>query len=183
MRIYRLAAAIGSTLVLTLFGATSAHAAGHQTLVSGFEFQATSTQGRFAGTASGQGTDGLWGAWSIVVDHRLLGSDTCGAPPYRCAQITGGSFALAVTSPTPEFITGNFDSQDLHTDGIVQESGFAGCMDQRFRIRDSMHSVGTGSQHTGTGAFAAVLTHHRRTVFGSCVTYAATVSGTVSLTF
>jgi hypothetical protein len=34
---------------------------------------------------------------------------------------------------------------------------------------------------TGTGHFAATLTHHRRSVLGRCWLYAATVGGTVTL--
>jgi hypothetical protein len=36
---------------------------------------------------------------------------------------------------------------------------------------------------TGSGTFQGWLVHHRRSIFGRCVTYFATVTGTVTLTF
>jgi hypothetical protein len=33
------------------------------------------------------------------------------------------------------------------------------------------------------GAFSAVLTHHRARVFGVCVTYSASVTGSLSFSF
>jgi hypothetical protein len=56
-------------------------------------------------------------------------------------------------------------------------------MDEAFSIVDSMNNVSAGSQHGGTGRFSATLTHHRRSFWGRCITYAATVQGTVVLNF
>ena len=183
MKALKLVATLLSTLVLAAVGTTSATATEHTTLVSGFEMYATSTQGNFAGTASPGATNGLSGAWSIVVYHTLLGADRCGDPPYPCAQVTGGSFTLAVTSPTAELVTGNFDYQAPHTPGIVQSPPYTSCGTQLFHITDTLNSVGTGSQHSGTGNFDAYLWHYRTWIFGRCVTYAATVKGTVLLSF
>ena len=132
--------------------------------VSGFEYAATSTQGRFAGIASGA----LPGAWSVTVDHTPLGTS---------ATITGGDFQLSTRlARTLTAVSGDF------TAGTIRQlSGFTGCVSQRYAVNGVLRDVGSGSVRRGTGAFAATLTHHRTTIFGRCVTYAATVSGSLSL--
>ncbi len=187
MKALKLAATLLSTLMLAVIGATSAEASvSHGTNVSGFEFYATATEGRFAGTASGTGSHGLWGAWSIVVQHSSL--DPCfpmqPATPEKppCAIVNGGTFTLGETSPAPELVTGQFDIGGP-TDRIDLVSGGSGCTDQVFTIQDGLSSVGTRSPFDGTGSFNATLTHHQRKFFGRCVTYAATVQGNVVLNF
>jgi hypothetical protein len=186
MKTLKLAATLLSSLALAVVGTTSVSATSHETVVSGFEMYATSTEGRFSGTATGQGQNGLWGAWSIVVDHTTL--DPCGqASTVPCAWVTGGSFALAVTSPTVEYVTGTFNPQDRLSvpgaDGIsVLQAGW-NCTTQEFKITDGLSHVGTGSQPSGSGRFVGYLWHHRHWVFGRCLTYAATVQGNVVLEF
>jgi hypothetical protein len=51
------------------------------------------------------------------------------------------------------------------------------CSNQVYRVDGDLRNVSV----TGTGHFAAMLTHHRRSVLGRCWLYAATVSGTVTL--
>jgi hypothetical protein len=184
MKALKLAATLLSTLVLVVVGATSAQASTttpHGTFVSGVEFYATSTEGRFSGTATGRDPNGLWGAWGIVVNHTVL--DSCWKQSWTdpCAQVTGGTFSLQAT--TPALITGNFTHQGTGVDGIVLGNAGANCTTQLFRITDSLNSVGTGSQHSGTGTFVGYLWHLRHWVFGRCVTYSATVQGTVVLNF
>src|SRR4029453_7574536 len=58
--------------------------------ISGHEYYYTSTDGRFAGTASGA----LPGAWNADVQHTKL---CLSCTPT--ATITGGSFSLATGSP------------------------------------------------------------------------------------
>jgi hypothetical protein len=129
--------------------------------ISGLEYAATSAQGRFAGVASGA----LPGAWSVTVDHTLLGTS---------AAITGGDFHLATRLDGT--LTGDF------TRGTVtQLSGFTGCASQRYAVTGVLSDVGPGSAGRGTGTFAATLTHYRTKIFGQCVTYSATVSGSLSL--
>jgi len=132
--------------------------------VSGLEYAATSTQGRFVGIASGA----LPGAWSVTVDHTPLGTS---------AAITGGDFHLATRlDGTLTVLTGDF------TRGTVRQlSGFTGCADQRYAVNGVLGGVGPGSAGRGTGTFAATLTHYRTEIFGQCVTYSATVSGSLSL--
>ena len=78
--------------------------------ISGYEYAATSAQGRFVGIASGA----LPGAWSVTVDHTPLGAS---------AAITGGDFHLATyLAGRLAAVTGDF------TGGTVtQLSGFTGC--------------------------------------------------------
>lgn len=181
MRGLKFTATIGTTALLALVSATPASAETHRSIVSGFEFYATSTQGRFAGTAQGQGANGLTGAWSIVVDHTSLSG--CRYAYQVCGQVTGGSFSLAVTDPI-EVVSGNFNGAPSagQPDTIVLvDPGFY-CTNQRFWIRDGLHAVGA-TNRTGTGSFDAYLTHYRHSIFGQCITYSATVQGLVILDF
>jgi hypothetical protein len=168
---------------LTVVGATGAEVATRgTTLVSGFEMYATMTEGRFTGTASGEGPSGFSGAWSIVVDHTPL--DPCvNASTQPCAQVTGGSFTLTVTSPSLQLISGTFDAQGAGVDGITLLESGPNCTTQLFSIKDGLSNVGSGAQAVGTGSFVGYLWHHRTGIFGSCVTYSATVQGTVELNF
>ena len=142
-----------------------AAAATYPDSVRGYEYAATSTQGRFAGAAAGA----LPGAWSATVDHTPLGT---------VATITGGDVYLATyLDGVPTLIIGNF------TGGTVRQlSGFTGCADQQYAVNDSVGDVGFGSAGTGSGAFAGTLTHHRTKIFGDCVIYSATITGSLTLT-
>lgn len=132
--------------------------------ISGLEYAATSVQGRFAGIASGS----LPGAWSVTVDHTPLGT---------AAAITGGDFHLATRRDgTLTVLTGDF------TRGTVRQlSGFTGCASQRYAVTGILGDVSPGSAGRGTGTFAATLTHYRTEIFGHCLTYSATVTGSLSL--
>jgi hypothetical protein len=132
--------------------------------ISGYEYAATSTQGRFVGLASGT----LFGAWAATVDHAPLGTP---------ATIKGGDFHLAThLHGTFTTVTGGF------TGGTVKQvSGFTGCVNQKYAVDGVLGDVGFGSAGSGTGTFAATLTHYRTKIFGYCVTYSASVSGSLSL--
>ena len=142
----------------------SAMAATSSDSISGLEYAATSTQGRFVGIASGA----LPGAWSVTVDHTPLGTS---------AVITGGDFHLATRRHgTLTAVTGDF------TGGMVKQlSGFTGCVSRRYAVTGVLGGVGFGSAGRGTGTFAVTLTHYRTKIFGQCVTYSASVSGSLSL--
>ena len=142
-----------------------AAAATYPDSVSGYEYAATSTQGRFAGAAAGA----LPGAWSATVDHTPLGT---------AAMITGGDVYLATyLDGVPALVTGHF------TGGTVRQlPGFTGCTDQQHAVNGSVGNVGVGSAGTGSGAFAGTLTHHRTKIFGYCVIYSATIAGSLTLT-
>jgi len=132
--------------------------------VSGLEYAATSVQGRFAGIASGA----LPGAWSVTVDHTPLGTS---------AAITGGDFHLATPlDGTLTVVTGDF------TAGTVRQlSGFTGCASQRYAVHGVLDKVGSGAARRGTGTLDATLTHYRTAIFGQCLTYSASVRGSLSL--
>ena len=132
--------------------------------ISGLEYAATPAQGRFVGIASGA----LPGAWSATVDHTPLGTS---------AAITGGDFDLVTRlGGTLTAVTGDF------TRGTVRQlSGFTGCASQRYAVYGVLGDVGSGSAGRGTGTFAATLTHYRTTIFGQCLTYAASISGSLTL--
>ena len=132
--------------------------------ISGLEYAATSTQGRFVGIASGA----LPGAWSVTVSHTPLGIS---------ATITGGDFHLVTRRDgTLNAVTGDF------TGGTVKQlSGFTGCVNRRYAVNGVLGDLGFGSAGHGTGTFAAMLTHYRTNIFGHCVTYSASVSGSLTL--
>jgi len=142
-----------------------AAAATYPDSVSGYEYAATSTQGRFAGAAPGA----LPGVWSATVDHTPLGT---------VATITGGDVYLATyQNGVPAVVTGHF------TGGTVRQlSGFTGCADQQYAVNGNVGDVGVGSAGTGSGTFAGTLTHHRTKIFGYCVIYSATITGSLTLT-
>jgi len=140
-------------------------AAARAATASGLEYAATSAQGRFVGIASGA----LPGAWSVTVDHTPLGTS---------AAITGGDFHLATRlDGTLTEVTGDF------TAGTVRQlSGFTGCVNQRYAVHGVLDDVGSGAARRGTGTLDATLTHYRATIFGHCLTYSASVRGSLSLT-
>jgi hypothetical protein len=150
---------------LVISPATAIAAPASSDSVSGLEYAATSAQGRFAGIASGA----LPGAWSVTVDHTPLGTS---------AAITGGDFHLATRrGGTLTVVTGDF------TAGTVRQlSGFTGCASQRYAVHGVLGKVGAGAARRGTGTLDATLTHYRTTIFGQCLTYSASVRGSLSLT-
>jgi len=152
---------------VVFFSVASSGLAAHYTdTVTGHEYYFTSTDGRFAGTASGA----LPGAWNADVRHTPL---CLSCTPT--ATITGGSFSLATTYT---LVTGRF------TGGTVQViNRGANCTNQTFDVDGILGNVGHWYSGNGTGRFSVILTHYRHRVFGSCVSYAASVNGTLSLTF
>ena len=138
--------------------------------VNGYEYYATSTDGKFAGTASGA----LPGTWNADVHHTTL---CLSCTPT--ATITGGSFTLATSlHGNAILITGFFNG------GTVQviDRG-TNCTDQTFSVDGILAGVGPWYHGHGTGSFNATLTHYRTSIFGSCVTYGASITGTLNLSF
>ena len=133
--------------------------------VSGTEVSATSTTGRFVGTASGSAL----GTWYAEVVHDQLG----GGVGARVAIRSGGSFGMALAQAEPAYVvSGQFSGGTI----TVINPG-AHCTDQVYAVDGSLRNVSV----TGSGQFVATLTHHRRSVLGRCWLYAATVGGTVTL--
>jgi hypothetical protein len=133
--------------------------------ISGTEVSATSTTGRFVGTASGSAL----GTWYAEVLHDPLG----GGVGAQVAIRSGGSFGMALAQAEPAYVvSGQFSGGTI----TVKDSG-ARCTNQVYAVDGDLKNVSV----TGTGHFAATLTHHRRSVLGRCWLYAATVGGTVTL--
>jgi tetrahydromethanopterin S-methyltransferase subunit E len=138
--------------------------------ITGAEYFFTSTEGRFAGKAYGD----LPGYWNTVVDHTPL---AIGSTPT--ATITGGNFELTTTlNSVATLITGDITGGTIN---VINAS--TGCTDQVFEVDGTLAHVGPWFTGSGSGTFSAQLTHHRVPIFGHCVIYAATVSGTLSLSF
>jgi hypothetical protein len=139
--------------------------------VRGFEYAFTSTVGSFAGSALAPQDVG---AWDTRVVHDPLGS----APTVA---ITGGSFAMKtrnVSTWAGDSVSGAYTGGAI----TVLDPG-SGCTNQRYRVLGSLGSVATNTTVGGSGSFDVVLTHHRTSVFGPCVTYRATVAGAVSFSY
>ena len=150
-----------------LVSATAAAAATTRTdTVKGAEVAFTSTQATFAGYAGGD----LPGTWTAVIDHTVLTPD---------ATITGGAFTLeTLIHWVPRTIEGTFANGGTVT-RTYQE---AGCGIQKYAVTDDLVDVGVDGG-SGTGHVNATLTHYRHSLFGHCVAYAATITGTVKLAF
>jgi hypothetical protein len=139
-------------------------------MISGHEYYYTSTDGKFAGTASGA----LPGDWNADVQHTKL---CLSCTPT--ATITDGSFSLATTlGGIPTLVTGTF------TGGTVQViNQGTDCTNQTFAVNGILGSVGLWYSGHGNGIFTATLTHYRTSILGKCLTYGATVQGTLGLSF
>jgi hypothetical protein len=59
----------------------------------------------------------------------------------------------------------------------------ASCSNQTFDVEAIPSNLGRWCAGSGSGTFSATLTHYRHRLFGSCVTYGASVTGSISLTF
>jgi hypothetical protein len=149
---------------------TTAAAASSVDSITGVEVAATSTRGTFVGAASGD----LPGTWRAVVDHRPLPRVEGGH-----AAVTGGSFALTTASRGSTVVIRG--ALPRSSTGITLLDAGAGCTDQTFRIRDRLIRVGPSGDRDGRGNLVAVLTHHRISVLGHCVTVGASVQGRVGL--
>jgi len=164
----RIAAAVlvASLLVLVLVPATAGAATQTSRFsISGTEVSATSTTGRFVGAASGSAL-GTW--YAEVVHVPLSGGD--GA---QVAIQSGGSFGMALAQAEPAYVVSGQFSRGT----ITTISSGTNCKNQVYFVNGDLKNVSVN----GTGHFAAMLTHHRRSVLGRCWLYAATVSGTVTL--
>jgi hypothetical protein len=104
-------------------------------MISGHEYYYTSTDGKFAGTASGA----LPGDWNADVQHTKL---CLSCTPT--ATITDGSFSLATTlGGIPTLVTGTF------TGGTVQViNQGTDCTNQTFAVNGILGSVASGTAAT-----------------------------------
>lgn len=152
-----------AAIVVTAATAFAAAPPTYQDTVSGVEYSATPTEGKFAGYAAGM-LPGLWNA--DVVHDQLTNS--------QVAISRGGSFTVASTQTVRGTFTGGT---------ITPTPGQTGCT-QTFQVVGYLGDVGpVGGRQHGTGTFTATLTHYGFPTGSGCFTYAATVSGTVDLRF
>jgi hypothetical protein len=130
--------------------------------VSGAEVYATTTIGRFVGTASGNNATGTWYA---EVHHQSL-------VDWDPAAIRGGSLRMALSKPAPAytieatFSGGSIDKTTPGTD----------CTNQIYTVHGTLRNVTV----TGQGSFDVTLTHYRKRILNRCTTYSATVTGSVT---
>jgi hypothetical protein len=162
----RIAAAVLVASLVALVPATAGAATKTYSFsISGTEVSATSTTGRFVGTASGSAL----GTWYAEVVHQPLSGPTGTQVNIQ----SGGSFGMALDQAEPAYVvSGQFSGGTIK----VVDSGTS-CKNQVYAVDGDLKNVSV----TGTGHFSAKLTHHRRSVLGRCWLYAATVSGTVTL--
>jgi hypothetical protein len=156
--------ALAATVVVV--SPASAATVSDQYSITGAEYYATSTQGRFAGTATGSSNDTA--TWNAIVNH---------TPLTITATITGGSADLYTSNLV--HVHGSFRSGT-----VTLASEEAGCGTQTYEVVGALTKVTRSDSHRkGTGTFTATLTHYRTSILGSCVVYSAGVSGTISLSF
>jgi hypothetical protein len=157
VRLLRVIVPVSTVLATMLLLAPAAVAAPAMTAsIRGLEYSATSTEGRFGGTARGQRP----GMWTAVVVHDPLKSG-------KAVPINGGSFTL-YTNPRP--VSGTF------VRGTVRPlDAPSTCRNERFDVRGTLKLRGGGN-----GSFAVVLTHLRAPNHSGCTTYGATVVGVLT---
>jgi hypothetical protein len=153
---YLAAAMLGSLLVLQPAAALASTSVTYG--VRGAEVYATATRGVFVGV-SWTADDG--GTWRAVVDHTPFDAQ-------RNAVIVGGSFSM---DGLKRDASGTFTSGQ-----VTLTAADPGCGRETFGVVGAMDLAGGG-----TGDFNAALTHYRTSIFGRCITYAATVNGSVAL--
>lgn len=125
----------------------------------------TNNTSTFGGAAFGSGGDAA--LWQAAVQHQSLSNCPFGTST-SCA-ITGGTFSLHST--TGAQVAGTFANGS-----VTPISQQAGCGKQVFRVSGSLTTT------AGPAAFAATLTHYRVSLFGTCIPYFATVTGSFELT-
>jgi hypothetical protein len=156
--------ALAFGLAVASSSAVLAATVSNQYLITGYEYYATSTQGRFAGTATGDTGDSA--TWRAVVDH---------TPLTTTATITGGYADLATSRLV--LVHGTFVGGTLTL--ISQQDG---CGTQTYNVVGTLGDVTTSDgRGFGKAEFDATLTHYRTWAFGSCITYSARVSGVIEL--
>jgi hypothetical protein len=148
---------VSSTSVWTFTAEAATRA--QLTDVKGIEIVARHTQGTFVGYSTGA----LPGEWTAVVAHTPLSTN---------ATITGGTLRLVtVRSGATRTLTARF------TGGSISNTNpGAGCTNQTFRVVGKLTPFG-GNR---SGTFSVTLTHYRHTFLGSCVSYFATTTGTLT---
>ncbi|MHB1523795.1 MAG: hypothetical protein ACYCS9_02265 [Candidatus Dormibacteria bacterium] len=160
--------------------------------VSGFEIAATSTDGQFVGSI-GSGTPLGGGYFYANVIHQVLqespGGDTtaiCGTgessssspSPYPCDSTNPEPVSTVTVYLDSRSVTGQFEyaPQGITFEG--NSGGTSSCPStQTFLVSDVVNF----SKKYGSYDFSVTLTHYSYELFGDCITYFATISGTMTL--
>lgn len=154
-----LVAALGVSSAVATTGLSATY------VVAGIETSfPTGNTSTFGGAAVGSSGD--VGSWKASVVHVPLSGCPFGSSS-SCA-ITGGTFALSTNRGQ---LAGTFVSPSFVTP-ISQQSG---CGKQVYGV------TGTLATAMGPGSFTATLTHYRTFVFGHCIPYFATITGSLHL--
>ena len=161
--------ALATALLLAAFAAPGAvHGAVYESYsLTGYEVWFSPTVGTFVGT--GRGTAGELAAWHSSIEHSVVVNPT--------GTITGGWATLFRVDGVR--ISGWFSEGSLQ-----QTNDGPGCTNESHTVTGRLSSVSrsdTGA--VGTGVFHATLEHHRVWLFGRCISYSASVNGTISLLF
>src|SRR5207253_10722544 len=122
----------------------------------------TNSSSRFAGGALGSGGDSA--VCEARVGHAALWSWPFGTNA-SCA-ITGGSFSLKSSNGAQ--LAGSFTGGSVTP--ISQQTP---CGKQVFGVSGALATT------SGPATFTATLTHYRTILFGTCVTYFATITGSL----
>jgi hypothetical protein len=167
MRKFLLSLALASTFTIGLAATAVASTTYHDTVVGIETGQPTAGLSPFAGYAFGQ----LPGPWAAGVVHGTLPTN-----PGDYGAIITGNFTLR----SSQTVTGTFNP-NLHGIQMLaassdEDSGFC---TQTYLISDTLQLTSPN----GSGSFVAILRHYGFLVGGQCAVFAATVSGTVDLTF
>jgi len=109
----------------------------------------SSTLGTFVGVATG----GLPATWRVQIAHQPLVTGPT-------VLITGGTFSLLT-------LAGHRIGGRVYDGSVTVTNRGSRCTDQTYRV------VATFS----SGSFDGTLTHHRRSIFGRCIVYSATIRG------
>ncbi|MFN0154637.1 MAG: hypothetical protein ACKVUT_09680 [Gaiella sp.] len=151
MSLRSLTVAAVATLTITLAVGAAAHGASQVgATLTGIEvIPVSSTRGTFVGVASG----GVRAAWRAQIVHEELRTGP------RVA-ITGGTFQLLLDDR--RLLRGPVTGGSV----TVLDNG-SGCRHQRYRV-ETVAAIGT---------FTGTLTHLRRSAFGRCLVYGATIAG------
>jgi len=133
--------------------------------LGGYEVWYSPTMAVFAGTSRVAGAD--LSAWYATIEHSLVINPS--------GTVTGGFATLYL--PDGVRITGRF------SDGtIVQTDPGVNCTTEYHAIAGNLRDVSRSDVGAvGTAALSATLVHHRAWIFGRCLSYAASVEGTIEI--
>jgi len=158
--------------VIALAAAALATAAASARALDLYDFSATGIEtgvpsnnvSPFSGTAVGTGGVAVW---SAHVQHICNGGSD--------ATITGGDFALTGTHGVR--LGGSFGSGSVAGFCVPQTQ----CANQSYSIDNASLSLTDALGNNLVGTFNGTLTHYSTKIFGTCVTYFATISGQLAV--